>query len=80
MKVQNPRKNIYSVPVSNVEENGLHYVVVQVSARRYVVAEYSQYYQNTLGFVIVTDPMNYQDAHNTAQRLKFERLHKNENV
>lgn len=80
MKVQNPKSNFYSLPLSKIEGEGLNYVVVQVSARRYVVAEYSHYYQNSLGFVIVTDPMNYQDAHNTAQRLKFERLHKNENV
>jgi hypothetical protein len=70
-----PRANIYSCPPDEgCAQERLHYIVVQVSRYRHVVAEYDGRTNGVLSFFPVSDPMRYIDAVDRANELTATRL------
>jgi hypothetical protein len=69
-----PRDNIYSTPPDRAEKAQLHYIVVQVSARKYAVAEYDNKTGGILGFRLCTSPMNFLQASDKAKELRDQRV------
>lgn len=65
--------NIYISPAQGLP----FFLVVQVSERRYAVAQFST---NNVGveyateYVLVTKPMSHRDAHSRAQFLRIEKM------
>lgn len=75
-RVQSPANSTYSKPPlpSELQDRMLDYVVVQVSANRYAVAEFQACYTRTLCYVIVTGRMNFKTATIKAGQLKNARI------
>jgi hypothetical protein len=79
--MQMPRSNMYNNPPEIVGRKRLHYIIVQVSKHRYVVAEYegqtgiSADYQ-PLSYITISERMKYWDAVDEAKRLTLLRMEK----
>jgi hypothetical protein len=70
--MENPKSNMYPMP-QDLPAHQLHYIVVRVSERRYVVAEY---FSDTgvPEFVAVTKPMPFAHAVAIAQQFASARF------
>lgn len=69
---EDPCDCCYIIPLDE-KSRDLHYITVQVSKHRHVVAEFRGKTMDTLGFKVVSDPMRLLDAIDLAKELTKKR-------